>query len=306
MGSRTLGLGFRITDVLAPERIAPVMAAHRPGDVVAFDEAQYFPDIICDAWQRAARDGIELIIGGPSPAQYERLCQMGATVAVPDHHPVVAELEEALVGNGPFPGERHAYQPLYGLSFRKFRYVREDCDQRLRLMIDGARAALGRDLAGRTYLDVGCCTGFFCEGMAGQGCAATGVDVQAPFLEIGARLAELRGSNVRYVKEDALTFSEHAGSHDIVSSFATIQWVMAQRGYDAGLGALTRLMAAARSVFVLEMGYTEEKIYRDKIDTTIDRDWTRKALAEIGGFANVTLHQKGTNGIWRDMFVATR
>lgn len=309
MGCRTAGLHVPITAVLNTNTLRERLAGHTSGDVVAVDEGQYFGEEIVDALADAKGRGVDVVIGMPSPTQLERLMAAGATVISPNHTDAMAEFAEMLERNAPYPNERHAYQPLFGVNLDDFKYVREDCPQRLNLMLSAARKQLNFTTdapAGKTYVDVGCCSGYFCEGMAAAGFESTGVDVQQIFIDMGKKLSDFRGSGVTYIKQNAYDFSKRGEHYDIISSFATIQWVMTQRGYDEGLETLVCLMDRANEMFVLEMGYTSEDIYKGKISVEIDRQWTENVLRNEGRFANVKGYWQGQNGLWRDVFIATR
>ena len=62
------------------------------------------------------------------------------------------------------------------------------------------------------------------------------------------------------------------------------------------------------SICVVEMGYTAEPIYRDKITDRpmeIDRRWVLNLMEQSGHFDTIELHPTGENGIWRDIFVGS-
>ena len=81
---------------------------------------------------------------------------------------------------------------------------------------------------------------------------------------------------------------------------------MAQKGYEAGVRCFTEIFDKTDSVCIVEMGYTSEPIYQDKIQdrpTEIDRAWVMNLMEESGQFDTVELHPAGEHGIWRDIFV---
>ena len=57
---------------------------------------------------------------------------------------------------------------------------------------------------------------------------------------------------------------------------------------------------------MIEMGYTAEEIYKDKLPFAIDRSWVLDRMRTEGKFDEVLLFKKGTRGIWRDLFVGIR
>lgn len=142
--------------------------------------------------------------------------------------------------------------------------------------------------------------------MAAAGFSSTGVDVQKIYVDMARSLSTFRDSSTTYIQQNAYDFSKGTEKFDIISSFATIQWVMVQRGYAEGSESLVNLMNRENRVFVLEMGYTSEDIYKGKIEVEIDRKWSENVLRNEGGFANVKGYWAGQNGLWRDVFIASR
>ncbi len=221
-------------------------------------------------------------------------------------------LDDMKAGN-PFPNELKTYQPFYDIPMDKWELVRGDSLSRYQIM----EAAISSyepnapDVITQpqhyTYLDLGCCSGFFCDAMANKGYHATGVDVTKHFIEWATRLAEIKGQPITYVKEDALKFiSEIDTTYDITSTFATVQWVMVQKGYESGMECFRHLFRKTRHICVVEMGYTTEDIYKDKIEGLegdIDRDWVLNLMETEGDFETIALVESGSNGIWRDLFI---
>ncbi|MFA7430316.1 MAG: methyltransferase domain-containing protein [Rhodospirillaceae bacterium] len=308
MGCRTGGLSFPITKVVGVAELETILGAAQPRDLVVIDEVQYLGPSICPALIRAHHNDVNVVVGMPSQHQLIDLEKGGCTVVKPNHAQDVSEFDKLLETSPPFPGERRAYQPLFGLDL-DFSYVREDCPQRLKIMLSACRIKMGFSSevpAGKTYLDVGCCSGYFVEGMASAGFKSTGVDVQKVFFDIGRKLSTYRDSGTEYILENASDFSRREEKYDVISTFATIQWVMVQQGYEAGRQALINLMNRANDVFVLEMGYSSEDVYKGKIDVEIDREWTLSILKNEGAFGAVRGYWAGENGLWRDVFVAMR
>lgn len=308
MGCRTPGLTFPINFVEKTPSTIRVLEELPPGSLAAFDEAQYFDDRIAESWMEASHRGIDVVIGMPSARQLRKLKQGGAEIEMVNSGQALKQIVEELYLNKPFPGERHAYQPIFGVDLPDWTFVRQDSLARLNNILNASQAyfsAVDRNLTETElrFLDFGCCSGFFCEGLAQQGYQATGVDVQNVFLKWGKMLSDLNMSNVRYVCKDGLTFAQELDEKfDVISALATVQWIMVQKGYDAGATTLRRLFAACEHLFILEMGYTEEDVYKGKIDKTIDRAWVMNFMREYGGFAKIVLAPRGTGGRWRDVF----
>ncbi len=143
--------------------------------------------------------------------------------------------------------------------------------------------------------------------MTTAGFSATGVDVTKNFIDWATRLARLKGQDITHVCQDAEKFLlSSAVPFDVTSSFATIQWVMAQRGYAAGVNCFKALFDRTRYVCVVEMGYSTEEIYKTKIldrPGEIDKEWVLGIMKEHGNFQHIEFYPSGERGIWRDIFI---
>jgi len=190
--------------------------------------------------------------------------------------------------------------------------VRGDSQARLNIILEATnRSEAIKELLNNsgnqpTFLDLGCCSGFFADGMNHHGFRTTGVDVGKHFIEWAEKLASLKGQAITYKKQDAYDYlSELDTEFDVVSTFATIQWVMAQNDYEKGLECFKMLFAKTKHIAIVEMGYNTEEIYRDRIPgaPVIDGDWVRKMMEDLGDFESIEFHPSGENGIWRDVFV---
>lgn len=224
----------------------------------------------------------------------------------------VAELLDEVRDSEPFKGEIKTYQPFYGIDMPGWTFVRGDSPARFEIMSEAVArcpelaAALG---SGRkpSYVDVGCCSGFFCDAMTTAGFEATGVDVTKNFIAWAQRVARLKGQSITHLCQDAEKFlTSSTAPFDVTSSFATIQWVMAQRGYPAGVNCFKALFERTRHVCIVEMGYSTEDIYKTKIldrPSEIDKDWVLGIMKEHGNFQHVEFHPAGERGIWRDIFI---
>lgn len=347
MGCRVPKLGFPITDVVPTATARALLEAAPAGSVVAFDEAQYFQPELAQHWLEASRRGVFVIVGTPSRAQLALLTAAGVSprnldadcalcghvksdtviyktnLKEPTHvcsacartfeADALAKLLADVEAGSPFPGEKHTYQPFHQIGMPGWKFVRGDSLARFSLLCDALQRypGLAADVENpgkeRTYADIGCCSGFFCDAMTGIGFTATGVDVGSDFIDWAGRMALHKRQSIRYVREDAERFlTSSSDQFDVMSSFATIQWVMAQRGYEAGVRCLHALFARTRHVCVLEMGYTREDIYKDKIadrPCEIGREWVLQQMRQHGGFAHVEMYPAGTGGIWRDVFI---
>lgn len=347
MGCRNPKFSFTISEVLKTDQAIERLVSAAPGSVAAFDEAQYFQPHIVAAWIAAAQRGVHVIISTPSASQRAALSAKAiqltdlnipcvtcgkrkSTVVIykenlaqptpvcgsceSDHYETtVAQLLNDVRESEPFKGEKKTYQPFYDLPMKGWTFVRPDSQARFEII----RRALskypyitvdptnpGREF---TYVDVGCCSGFFCDAFTTHGFSSTGVDVTKHFIDWAKRVALLKRQSIRYLQEDAEKFLTSSNSEfDVTSSFATIQWVMAQRNYNAGVNCFKVLFNRTRHVCVVEMGYSTEDIYKTKIldrPTEIDKDWVLRIMNEHGNFAHIDFYPAGHLGIWRDIFI---
>ena len=346
MGCRDQARKFPIDYVIDTNAASELLLTTSPGTLVVFDEAQYFQPTIVADWHAAAQRGVDITVGTPSPAQVAILkslphesieltvnCQCGNNVATravytsdlvyPNHlcegcyeehmQTQISNLLDLVHKSKPFPGDLHTYQPFYDLDMSGWELVRSDCPARLSIIQDSAsrcdaiRSKLEDHVAQPSFIDLGCCSGFFADGMASSGFRAAGVDVSEDFISWASQLAHIKGQAINYRQQDLLSYlTETDGHFDIISTFATVQWVMAQQGYEAGVKCFHRIFEMADQLCVIEMGYTSEEIYHDKIadrPSEIDRTWMIDLMESSGLFHTVELHPSGENGIWRDIFV---
>jgi SAM-dependent methyltransferase len=227
------------------------------------------------------------------------------------------ELTSELRRMKPFPGKEHAYQPVFGLDLPGWELVRGDTPIRADLIREVLEAAFpawsassrAGEADGRpSFIDLGCCTGFFCEYFAARGWEAWGLDIDEDFIALARRVSQALGSGVEYCQSALLPHVQgHPGARfDVTTSFATVQWVIAQSGLDAGLECFDWIFGAARKMCVLEMGYSEEEIYREKLPVRIDREWVEELMRTRGGFDEVLVIPKGSRGVWRDLFIGLK
>jgi len=341
MGCREPGLRFPIDHVLKTTQTIEMLEKLDTGTLAVFDEAQYFKPEIVEAWNSAAARGVKIMVGTPSEEQQARLKKQGhepteLTVTcsrcdkkansvaheegsiIPIHlcsdcsnkqyQKTLDELHADIRKNEPFPDEDKTYQPFYNVDVKGWSYVRPDSLSRFRLIEDAVQRCKALKTGDTyTYLDLGCCSGYFCDAMTSLGYFATGVDVQKNLIDWAKRMASLKGQNINYSLEDAKKFITKSDEKiDVTSTFATVQWVMAQQGYDVGIECFKHLFDRTKHVCVVEMGYTKEDIYKDKIPDKpkeIDKNWVLEIMQEHGGFAEIEVHPAGENGIWRDIFV---
>jgi len=345
MGCRDGELSFKIDHVLETDESIERLGKLEPQVMAVFDEAQYFKPAIVDAWQIAADRGVKVLVGTPSKAQLDRLRKNGndiieltvpcsmcgksdATSVIYEHditYPThlcsecnnerfsetLQTLFSEVCESEPFPGELKTYQPFHGVEMKGWEFVRPDSLARFQLMknaIERTPRLNQNDFRpGYSYMDLGSCSGFFCDAMTTIGFSSTGVDVTKNFIDWADRLAKLKGQKITYLKEDARAFITASDEQfDVTSSFATIQWVMTQQGYEAGVECFKHLFNRTRHICVVEIGYTLEKIYKDRIPDRpheIDKNWVLRIMQEHGDFDEIEVHPAGENGLWRDVFI---
>ncbi|PHR56056.1 MAG: hypothetical protein COA47_13270 [Robiginitomaculum sp.] len=346
MGCREPGLNFPIDHVLKTDDTIEQLSALEPDTMAVFDEAQFFGPQIVKAWHNAAEKGVEVLIGSPSNGHLKLLRENGhepsemivpCTCGLKDathvvyeenmtypthlcddchsdaHRQVISELFEEVRVDKPFPGENKTYQPFFGLDPEGWEYVRPDSVARFEIMQDAINRypSLNPTVENvdqrLSFMDLGCCSGYFCGAMANVGFSSTGVDVTKNFIDWAGRVAKLQGHNIEYRCEDAKKYITGSTEKiDVTSSFATIQWVMTQQGYEAGLECFKHLFDRTRHICVVEMGYTLEDIYKERIPDRpreIDKSWVLDIMQEFGNFAEIEVFPAGENGIWRDVFV---
>ena len=346
MGCRDSSLGMLIDHVVNTAAALSILAKAAPSTVLVFDEAQYFDAEIVRGWCEASKRGVDILVGTPSGAQLTLLgeqefehvhlsvpCACGkaaSTQVVYDRNLVntthfcgqcyeekmnleIQQLLDVVKAAEPFPGELHTYQPFYDIDMSGWKLVRNDCPSRISIILEAVSRCeslqdkLAHSVNQPSFVDVGCCSGFFSDGMAAHGFTAAGVDVSADFIEWATRVAYSKAQNIRYTQENALTYLEKLEeSFDVISTFATIQWVMAQQGYEAGLKCFDAIFKKTDEICVVEMGYTEEDIYKDKIldrPVEIDRNWVLNLMESSNLFDTIEVHPAGEAGIWRDIFV---
>lgn len=346
MGCRTVGLNFPIDFVCSTEEASSLLASMGQNELAVFDEAHFFRPEIVNSWITASNRGVTVLVGTPSYQQLRLLrkekindiilevkCECGHATATevvykenltfPTHfckpchakymNTEIDQLLDDVKESKPFPGELHTYQPFYSLDMSGWQLVRGDSEARLAIIRDAATrcaavsAKLNEPVSQPTFLDLGCCSGFFADGMNEFGFRASGVDVGKHFIDWANRLAKIQGKQIDFIQDDAHHYMVNTEKRfDVASTFATVQWVMVQKGYETGLDCFKVFFSKTDHIAVVEMGYTVEEIYKDKIDGApgvIDKDWVLELMKEHGDFATIEVHHAGENGIWRDVFV---
>lgn len=310
-----------------------------------FDEAQRFGADFAEDWITLAGEGHEVIVSTPSSPQLERLKAAGAevssirklcdlmadgdattiirlpggdgTISVCDSCAAQlqtlarAHLRDRLIATDPLRGTTAIYQPLDAPfpEFEDLKPIRADSDTRAGIMADFIRKHVDLQEPGRrTYVDIGCNSGFFCKRMADLGLRATGIDVAPNDIRMG-RVADsyLYNRHLDLQVQDALTWvPDVMPDQDVASTFSVYQWLFDKHDAETVCRSLHALMAKTRKLFFFEMGYTGEAHYRDRLSLRIDRDWCLTQMRDHGGFAEIVTYGAGWNGLKRDFFVGIK
>ena len=270
MGCRDKNKSYPIDAVTNSNEAASILASQTPGTMVVFDEAQYFQPALVGSWQTASERGVDVLVGTPSVHQLQLLadiphepihlevecscCKAPATevlfeddLTYPKHlcsnchstkrTEAIASLLAEVQRSEPFPNKLHTYQPFYGLDMQDWELVRTDCPARLNIILDAVSrcSSIGLKLddpvGQASFIDLGCCSGFFADAMAHHGFRSAGVDVSKDFIDWASKLANIKALDISYTQEDLLVYLTSSGKcFDVISTFATVQWVMAQKG----------------------------------------------------------------------------
>jgi len=224
-------------------------------------------------------------------------------------------LRQVLREGGPHQGTEYLYQPIELPGYEGWKVVRPDSRRRAELMYDAVRRHRSvDDQTGGSFLDIGCLTGYFCDFFASRGFSARGVDVTKTNIEVARTLETFHRRSLRadpvfviYEQRDAYDYLQATRDRpvDVTSALSVFQWVMLQRDVEAGLDCIRWLAAKTRQVMFLEMGYTEEDLYKDQLPIRIDRAWMEDILHEIG-FPTVELIDRTAHGLRRDIYVGIK
>ena len=310
-----------------------------------FDEAQRFGQDFAEDWIALSEAGHRVIVSTPSNQQLERLRTAGATVTrirkicdlmadgeatttirLPGGDGTISvcprcaeqlqaqartHLRGRLIASAPGPGTLQIYQPIDSdfPEFTGLQPIRADSATRAGIMAEfvGKHVDL-TDAGQKSYIDVGCNSGFFCKRMADLGLRAMGIDVAPNDIEMG-RVADsyIYNRHLDLQVQNALTWvPEVMAEHDVASTFSVYQWLFDKHDAEAVHRSLRALMAKTRKLFFFEMGYTEEAHYRDRLGLRIDREWCLAQMREHGGFADIVTYGAGWNGLKRDFFVGIK
>ncbi len=343
IGSREPGLLCRLDHIVTSEECADILRTLAPGTLAAFDEARFFDVGVVDAWREASRRGLELLVSTPSPEQVAvlgdgaietrmsmtcRRCGLrdaASSVVLPGTRdaisvcadcdeeiarPVRAEVVTRLRQQEPYPGEEALYQPVELQECASWRVLRVDSARRVELMREVIDEIAARDgTRTRTYMDLGCNTGYFCHAMARLDFASLGVDVVEDDIEVARLLTSyVRRDGCRYVVADIHDYLQATRSQpiDVISAFSVVQWLILQRSLQAGLEAFAWMFEKVGRICFLEMGYASEALYSGRLPELMDRAWVRRTMEDSRQFDEIRCYDAGEHGLMRDLFVGLK
>lgn len=225
------------------------------------------------------------------------------------------ELLDRLQKQPPHPGEKAIYQPVDELpECADWKVVRPDSKARVEVMkriVEEVGLTKQDGPEQPTYLDIGCNTGYFCHRMRQLGFYAEGVDVVAGDIAVAKLLdAFFRRGHNNYILQNAYDYLEQTQDRrfDVTSAFAIFQWLMIQTTVERGITCLEWFFAKTERICFLEMGYSAEPQYKERLKVHIDRDWVRQIMEEKGGFSEIRLFDSKEQGLMfgRDLFVGIK
>ena len=346
LGCREPGLTCPLDHFASTEDCIKILQRAPKKALVAFEEAHYFSETIVPFWLEAAQRGLEVLVCMPSDPQLALLqkhpcdekqfksrcecchsaeattfiivpgqdatqamcpkCSSDRTLQVRKH------IVERLQAQAPYPGQQAIYQPVELQECTDWNVLRPDSARRFEFMtrVIGQTGLLEKQPSGSaTYLDIGCNTGYFCHRMHQLGFFSEGVDVVTEDIEV-ARLLDsyIRRDQCAYHAADAYTYLRETRHRqfDVTSAFAVFQWLMIQTNAERGIACLEWLFQMTKYACFLEMGYSSEEQYRDKLPILIDRDWVVKIMKEKGGFSQIEMIPAGNSGLMRDFFIGVK
>jgi len=310
-----------------------------------FDEAHRLGDSFIRDWLDISKSGSSAIVSTPSPAQFKELKSAGALVTnirklcdlmadgdgteiirLPGSDATISVCEKCathlrgyarknlfhrLVATEPYPGKKEIYQP-FDVDYPEYAElspIREDSGERANIMKSFVDRHIGKfEHHHRSYIDIGCNSGYFCKKMADLGFQSTGVDIAKNDIQMG-KVADsyFYNRHLNLICKNAVDYvPNEMPEHDVVSTFSVYQWMFAQGDPDPVYASLRALMKKTKKLFFFEMGYTKEAHYKNRLTVKIDRDWCLAQMRTYGNFAEIITFEEGERGLKRDFFVGIR
>jgi thymidine kinase/SAM-dependent methyltransferase len=314
---------------------------------LVFDEAQYYGLGLVDAWIDLSAKGHSIVLStlahfqiealqGVAPQVYELKGQCalmsdgpatqfiyspdsGISFSVCDacnevlRQKALRTVIQMLTDQEPYPGEPRIYQPidLPDPEFSRLAPIREDSARRAEIMAEQIGMHIGPfEFRTRTYLDIGCNTGYFCRRMGDLGFIPKGVDIVSGDIRV-AKLLDLYFYKLfmNFICKDAIEFVFNDDNrYDVVSSYSVFQWIYIQSGKQAETinKAIEKLFWQAKHLVFFEMGYSKEEHYQGRLKENIDRDWCLRKMNDSGMFSDIVVYDQSDHNLKRDLFVGVR
>ena len=333
---RRPGLVAPLHHFVTAEQSVEILRRTAPGTLVAFEEAQYFGPSLVPHWLEADRRGLHLLIASPSGGQLRRLnghacdrvhlvitCQRcGAADAVgyfrlPDRDATVSVCEacrdemtrlghrqivDRLREMAPSPGQEVTEQPVELPECAGWQVTRPDCGTVAGLMAFTIRRAglEGEGARLRSYLDLGCGTGYFCHRLRKLRFFCEGVDPSADNVAV-ARLLDsyVRRDHNAYVNADPCRYlcdgDAQGRRFEVTSAFHVGSWAAG----DGLAQCLRRLFAMTDRMCFVSAGPAAP-------GAGLDGAGVARLMLDAGVFADVSVYEAAGHGMTTDLAVGTK
>ncbi len=345
LSCRRHGLTCPLDHFVPTAECAAILDGTPSGALAVFEEAHAFAPTIVPHWVEASRRGIDVLVAQPSKSQRQLLegyafeetllamqcrecdaadASMFVWLADPDVTVATCatchlEMQSAarrqvldlLTQHNPSQDERVLHVPIELEEYSDWTIIRSDSKRRLELvrqMLREAQLPVDGSRHRRTYLDVGCSTGYFCHNLRLLGFRVEGVDV----LERHIRVARLLDSFYRkdfskYAVSDVYTYLHETRERriDVTSAFDASRW-MSVESPDRRIAALELLFAKTNRLCFLEMGHAWERHDRGPLPVDLDRSWVQRVMEEMGGFAEIRVFEAGEYELLSDIFLGIK
>jgi SAM-dependent methyltransferase len=331
LASRRPGLTCPLDHFVSTDECATILGEIPPGTLAAFEEADAFALNIVPHWIEASLRDVEVLVAHPSDSQIEHLdgkefeetllvmrcqrCQIadantfvwlqdpGKTIStcanchLEMQRAARRQILELLGQPASCLGEGELHQPVELEELSDWTVVRSDSRRRAEIM---ARVIREADLprngprGRRTYLDVGCNTGYFCHALR-RGFQVEGVDENERDVRV-ARLLEsfFRKDFAKYAATDLYTYLRDTQERlfDVTSALSVFEPMIVE-SLDRGVACLEWLFAKTNRLCFLEMDYSGGPRGDGIPPPDSDRPWVQRIMEERGRFTEVRVFEAG-------------
>lgn len=137
--------------------------------------------------------------------------------------------------------------------------LRKSSNNRLSAMIDFCKLYFGEDLKNKTFLDLGCSSGFFMHGMKNFCKSVTGIEGE----DSQILLAEIFYNDISsYIIHDKIEFQiNQLESYDIVAFLSVIHSMIMQESEEYALSVLKDIDNKVNDILFFEMAQEHEEEY---------------------------------------------